>query len=470
MKKQGIKLLGVLLAAILLSSNVYASAEPPADRIAGPGLPIGASPAATPENLETDTWAQAFSVGMMCWNSYTDRIHLWEPYFAWEATGWYAALLHRVDGTDILPQSTVDEYQRSIGVEESIGDPNAWLGDGGPKVLRSADGSLNYDFAYHKQRLDELLGVELEFSTQAGPGLTETVTVIQHFGFRAAASRSFVLSFEENKNTAGEFRYRVTDLNILEDVPELDPELTFDWELLTEQNRLSTVLSMYPGIRIHSRMYNADDSTWLFLHGKDPVMITDSYGTVTGQFRNCYFELGESTDGKVRPQVSSCSEDAVILQNLENFVLGYFDRPAVMKLDRIEGDLIWADAIYSSGYRQKLAFDRGTLVLREVMSLNDNGEVGNITVFDYSAAPTEFHFMDSWDRPLRTIEVLWETYSGFEQQLRRETIQLPTDWEYLPFECRWGDFTAYTNDQYIGDYVYPGDGDGYLLFLTTVKG
>ena len=407
---------------------------------------------------------------MMCWNSYTDRIHLWEPYFAWEATGWYAALLHRVDGTDILPQNTVEDYQRSIGVEEPIGDPNDWLGDGGPKVLRSADGSLNYDFSFHKQRLDELLGVELEFSTQAGPGLTETVTVIQHFGLRAAASRSFVLSFEENEDTAGAFRYRVSDLNILEDVPELDPGLTFDWDLLTEQNRLSTVLSMYPGIRIYSRMYNADDSTWLFLHGKDPVMITDSYGTVTGQFRGCYFELGESTDGKVRPQVSSFGEDAVIGQNLENFVLGYFDRPAVMKLDRIEGDLIWTDAIYSSGYRQKLAFDRGTLVLREVMSLNDNGEVGNITAFDYSAAPTGFHFMDSWDRPLRTIEVLWETYSGNEQQLRRESIQLPADWEYLPFECRWGDFTAYTNDRYIGDYQYPGDGDGYLLFLTTVKG
>ena len=73
MKKQGIKLLGVLLAAILLSSSVYASAEPSAERITGPGLPIGVSPAATPENLETDTWAQAFSVGMMCWNSYTDR-------------------------------------------------------------------------------------------------------------------------------------------------------------------------------------------------------------------------------------------------------------------------------------------------------------------------------------------------------------------------------------------------------------
>ena len=472
MKKKKNCLLSILLAAVLLEGSVSAAAEPPAERAVESGIPIGAVSAvpATPENLEEDTWAQAMAVGMMCWNSYTDRIHPWEPYFAWDATGWYAALLYRVDGIDLLTQSAVDEFQRSLGVEAPIGEANGWLGDGAVRLLRSADGSINYDFAFHKQRLDELLGVELECSVEAGPGLTETVTVRQHFDLRTVADRSCVLTFEENSGAGGTFRYRITDLSIPEDVPEVDPKLTFDWELLTEQNRLSKILSMYPAVRICSRTYNPDDATWLFLHGKDPVMISEACGTVTGQFRNCYFELGQSTDGKVRPQVGSVEEDTAILQNLENFILGYFDRPAVMKLDRIEGDLIWADAVYGTGYRQKLAFDRGTLVLREVMSLNDDGEAGNITVFDYSAAPKTYRFLDSWDRPLRTIEVVRETYSGSERQLRRESIRLPTDWEYLPFECRWGEFTAYTNELAIGEYQYPGDGDGYLLFLTTVKG
>ena len=473
MRKQMTGLLSILLAGILLGSGISAAAEPPAERIMESGMPIGAPPdvvTATPENLQEDTWAQVMSVGMMCWNSYTDRIHPWEPYFAWDATGWYAALLYRVDGIDLLPQSAVEEFQRSLGVEEPIGDPWIWLGDGGPRLLRSSDGSLNYEFAFHKQRLDELLGVELEFSVEAGPGLTETVTVIQHYGPRMAADRSFVLTFEENKDAGGAFRYRLTDLYVPEAVPAMDPNLTFDWELLTEQNRLSTVLSMYPAVRICSLTYNPDDSIWLFLHGEDPVLISETGGNVNGQFRNCYFELGQSTDGRTRPQVSSCEAEGGNIQNLESFILGYFDGPAVMKLDRIEGDLIWADAVYSSGYRQKLAFDRGTLVLREVMSLNDDGEVGNITAFDYTAAPSAYRFLDSWDRPLRSIEVLWETYAGTDRQLRTESIRLPDDWEYLPFECRWGDYIAYTNDRYIGNYQYPGDGAGYRLFLTNVKG
>ena len=107
MRKQMRSLLCILLAGALMACGVSAAAEPPAERAVESGIPIGAVSAvpATPENLEEDTWAQALSVGMMCWNSYTDRICPWEPYFAWDATGWYAALLYRVEGIDLLTQS-----------------------------------------------------------------------------------------------------------------------------------------------------------------------------------------------------------------------------------------------------------------------------------------------------------------------------------------------------------------------------
>ena len=75
----------ILLVLTLLCAGASASAEPPVQQITAPGLPVGAAPAglpSMPETLEEDTWAQAMSVGMTCWNSYTDRINLWEPYFA----------------------------------------------------------------------------------------------------------------------------------------------------------------------------------------------------------------------------------------------------------------------------------------------------------------------------------------------------------------------------------------------------
>ena len=462
----------ILLSTVILMNlwiSRSASAEPVAGSLSdGPVTPGKTDSVLSQTSFEDATWAQAFSVGMMCWNSYTDDIRLWEPWFAWESTGWYAALLHRVDGIDLLTQAEIRDFQYSIGVVDEIGDANAWLSPDEPKVLRSADGCLNYDFSAHKQRMDELLGVELELSVAAGTDLTETVTVTQHFGSTDTAKNIYVLSFEPT-DEAGAFPYRVTSLSIPDSIPEVDPALTFDWDLLTEQNRLEKILEMYPGVRIIDRMNDTGAETWFFLHGGDPVMVTDAYGAVYGQFRGCYFELGESTDGIRRPQVGTITDAAETKRNLNDYILDYFTGPAVLKLDRIEGDLIWADSLYRGGYRQKLAFDRGTLVLREVVSLSDSGEVVGIIGFDYSATPAKYTFLDSWDRSLRNIEVLWENYSEGEQ-LRRETVKLPADWEYYPYESRWGDYTIYTNDRYIGEYSYPGDGVDYMLLLTTVKG
>ena len=252
--------------------------------------------------------------------------------------------------------------------------------------------------------------------------------------------------------------------------PEMDPALTFDWKLLLEQNDMNNVLRWYPGVRIHSRTFDMDNNTWLFLHGEDPVMLTDAYGSVSGQYKGSFFSLQESTDGVVRPCINGFVDDAGTMENLNGFFLGYLGVPERMELDVIEGELIWADAYYPGGYREKIAFDRGTLVMREVKSISDSGEVVNVTVVDYTARPTKYTFLNSWDRPLRNVELLWETFSDRKQQLRRETIQIPADWEYIPAECLWGEFTLYNNDQYIGPYQYPGDGEDYFLFLTTVKG
>ncbi|MBQ9661733.1 MAG: hypothetical protein IJV40_01125 [Oscillospiraceae bacterium] len=252
--------------------------------------------------------------------------------------------------------------------------------------------------------------------------------------------------------------------------PEMDPALTFDWELLLKQNDLKNILSWFPAVKIYSKSFDMDNCTWLFRHGENPVMLTDAYGSVYGQFRGCYFELAESTDGVVRPQINGLADAAGSLENLNSFFLGYIGEPVRMQLDRIEGDLIWADAYYLGGYREKIAFDRGILVIREIMGISDTGEVVNVTAFDYDKLPTKYAFLDSWDDVLRRVDVLWESYSGMERQLRSETLWIPMDWEYYPVECRWGEVTPYTNDRYIGPYQYPGDGVNYSLYLTTAKG
>ena len=162
--------------------------------------------------------------------------------------------------------------------------------------------------------------------------------------------------------------------------------------------------------------------------------------------------------------------DAGTWESLNATLLEGFRDASALRLDRIEKDLIWADCLYRGGFRQKLAFDRGTLVLRELVALSEEGEVFGSNRYDYSAPEPEFAFLDGWDETLRDVTVTWEDYDNGEQILFTETVSIPADWEYLPYEGRWGDYTVYNNTDYIGEYEYPGDNVDYELFLTTVKG
>ena len=75
--------------------------------------------------------------------------------------------------------------------------------------------------------------------------------------------------------------------------------------------------------------------------------------------------------------------------------------------------------------------------------------------------------MNGWDRELRTVTLMWEDWPSPPSA---ETAEIPMDWEYLPYEARWGNYTAYLNENYTGEYAYPGDGVEYTLYLTTTKG
>ena len=254
--------------------------------------------------------------------------------------------------------------------------------------------------------------------------------------------------------------------------PVTDPGLTFTWDNLVRANKLSRVLTLYPSVRVNNPMYAPDEYMRLFLYGGEPVMISEGPDYLTGQVRGSYFELLETGDGEKRPVIGGFYADDNSVM-LEDSLIEYFTTPERIQLDRMEGDLIWADCFYSDGFREKIAVDRGTLVLRKVMMLTENGEVLSANDFDYGdeiRAEEDYPFLCSWDRPLRTVTITWETYYAGQPELRTESFLIPQDWELLPWEGRWGEYTVYNNTDYIGDYEYPGDNRDYSLFLTTVKG
>ena len=414
--------------------------------------------------------AQSFAVAMTYWDSgYGIETAPSDPEFGWDALGWYAAWLYRTEQLDLISYESAEAFMQSLGCEGLPFDPAEMMNYGEPRTLRTRD-ALYFDFGWYKNRIDEVLGVEAGVSVEPCAPQAVDVVVTQHFDGGLQAEKTFTLTYGVNEDPDSEFPWVLRSVTLPELAPEIDPGLTFTWAEVEKANRLENVLALYPAVRMYSSEYPDNGNTWLFVRDGFPALITEGPDYCSGQYRDCWFDYETDEEGVTRARIGAFDNEAGSWEMLSDYLLDGFRDASALRLDRIEDDLIWADCLYRGGYRQKIAFDRGTLVLRELVVLSEEGEVLGSNCYDYSAAEPEYSFLDSWSKELREVAVTWEDYDNGKQTLFSEIISVPADWEYLPYEGRWGDYTVYNNTEYLGEYEYPGDGIDYELFLTTVKG
>ena len=161
------RLFSLLLAAILLLGCPAPAAS--ADKDA--------------QSFSDSIRAQAFAVAMACHEGdFSDGVTPADPDFLWEATGWYAAWLYRTEHVDLMEEAQIRDFQSSFGVRDGGQMSVEWLENvHGIRFLRRSDGGVSYDFAGHKARMDELLGVTLEFLLDAKAPPEAVVTLREHY-------------------------------------------------------------------------------------------------------------------------------------------------------------------------------------------------------------------------------------------------------------------------------------------------
>ena len=196
-------------------------------------------------------------------------------------------------------------------------------------------------------------------------------------------------------------------------------------------------------------------------------MVEMGDGVCAGLFHGCWFDYDELPEGGRRVRIGARSPEKAGWEGLGGEICGYFANVAAIRLDRFDGDLIRIFCDMRIGETVSMAVDRGTLVLREVTYRYSEYADPSVVVLEYLDPAPDCAFLDSWDRELRTITVMREDWP---KPPTRETAKVPMDWEYLPYDCRWGNYIVYLTENYTGEYAYPGDGVEYTLYLTTAKG
>lgn len=428
-----------------------------------------AAPAFAEESFADSVQAQAFALAMAhydlrCMDAPPDADE-----FCAEAAGWYGALLWRTEGVDLLTAEEALDFERSLGYAPARPVPEDWEGNR-VRVLRGSDGRLYLDFAEHKLRLDDALGQSVETRLESAGDRAVSLTLIRHFTGDKAASYPFTLRFEENGDTESAFPWKLSESVCPSFGPQLDPSLTFDWDLLLAQNQMSTLLGIYDCVKLENDLA-PDMPTWIFRRGDEIVGVTGDGKTYAGGiYRGCGFVREADETGALRTRVSDIDVSFARDDYNEAWLSCWLEDIALLELGEIADGVIRAKGVTEWGYPIELCVDYGTLALREVNFYSaDGARTGGIRA-DYTAALPDFSFLDAWDEPLRKVTVIRENWENGAPELSTNVYELPADWEYLPWEGLYGEYTIYMNEGYTESYAYPGDGQDYTLYMTTAKG
>ncbi len=411
--------------------------------------------------------AQAFAVSMAYHEGgFLDGVTPLDPAFLWEASGWYAAWLYRTEGIDLLTEDLLRDFQRSLGVQSPPDAPDT------PdiRILQSSDGARLYDFQGYKLRLDARLGQTLSFSLEAPAPFEAAVSIREYFSAGASGERRYTLRFALNRSAGSAFRYSLLNAEAEGPGPTWDPALDFSWDELIAANSLKNIFSLYDSVRIKNSVASVMP-IWLFYRDGKLCILRTEENYAEGEYNGCWFFVEPGEDGVMRPRIAGFDTQCGDSEFCDNYVSNYLYGAAIVNLDRADGDLTRMHVTFMGDWLEDAAVDRGLLLLREIVSRIDGETAPIVTGFFYGETPPEAAYLESWKGPMRHITLHWEDWRDGGPRTRTETITVPTDWEYLPWEARWDEYTIYMNEGYTKPYAYPGDGtEDYELYLTTAKG
>ena len=413
---------------------------------------------------------QAFGITMAYWqegidSSYTtigDSVY-------WESLGWYAAKLSKTAGRELISVSEAEDFLDSVGYRGEINLPQSWVEYEIVKTIHGAGGSVFYDFKRSKALYEARIGIDADVEVK--PERTDSVIVV--ITLHAPEKDKLLyyrVSFSPNENRSSQFPYRVTGMELFTPNPEIDEKLGFSWDLLLEKNRLSNILDHYPCVVISTPIISAYSCTSLFRHNGKYVWVSENYGNLCGQYDRFSFDYRYYPDGKDRACVSSYDSAPVFDESeFENYMITYLDNVDCVDACGVEDDWIWLDYSTGWGSTERYVFERDTLILREIQSVNEGKDPLPIYAFDCTQNAPDYDFLNGWNGDLRTVTAIWEDRNRLsgDYEYRTETISLPMDWEYLPYVVQCGDYAAFLDPRYNVPYVYPGDAMNYTVFFKA---
>ena len=447
--------------ALLLLAMPAVSSSAESRKTASAGAETTAEKETIPEDQIRD---QSCSLAMAAWlGGYPDYVD--EDLLRLDAAGWYAALQARY-GYDLISEEDITDFLYSVGYSGNLRFPESWEEYGIMNVLTSKDGRRYYNFGSHKNQLAELLGVTMEFRLETTAVGSVLATIVNHYEDGSTAEWSYELSYVKNEDPSTTFPYRLVELKVCPFVPQIEGNVDFDWKDLQYANSLDTVLKFCPAVHIESDVGGFTDR-WLYRTKERMVDISQngslSYGQVNG------IDFRQDGAGS-RVLVGKIDPPDAAEENFNRALSYVFSDMVRMELVRTGEEIYVLNCKTRSGSRVIMTINRLTLWIQQLDGIAADGSLLYRYTFRYDQQPKRFSLLEAWNGPLRTVTLVWEDFRTGVLIRWTDFVRVPADWEVLPYEGRWGEYTIYMDHGHTSLYQYPGDGVDYSLYLSTAKG
>ena len=447
--------------ALLLLAMPAVSSSAESRKTASAGAETVEGKETIPEDQIRD---QSCSLAMAAWlGGYPDYVD--EDLLRLDAAGWYAALQARY-GYDLISEEDITDFLYSVGYSGNLRFPESWEEYGIMNVLTSKDGRRYYNFGSHKNQLAELLGVTMEFRLETTADGTVLATIVNHYEDGSTAEWSYELSYVKNEDPSSSFPYLLVELKVCPFVPQIEGNVDFDWKDLQYANSLDTVLKFCPAVHIESDVGGYTDR-WLYRTEERMVDISQngslSYGQVNG------IDFRQDGAGS-RVLVGKIDPPDAAEENFNRALSYVFSDMVRMELVRTGEEIYVLNCKTRSGSRVIMTVNRLTLWIQQLDGIAEDGSLLYKYTFRYDQQPKRFPLLEAWDGPLRTVTLVWEDFRTGVLIRWTDFVRVPADWEVLPYEGRWGEYTIYMDHGHTSLYQYPGDGVDYTLYLSTAKG
>ena len=324
------------------------------------------------------------------------------------------------------------------------------------------------------------MGSALEISVSpTGDGGVESV-ITEHY--EGLETEEFRFRFVFSENDAGPdslFQYKLDSLEYYEEPPFISEELGFDYDTLISRNSLSSVFSAYKAVHIVNETSDGTNEVWLCSidgHCLEAHEFGENsyYGEpFSGRYCGMFFERNE--EGSEAPYRVSCGDYYDPDKDCEDYLTGDFEaKPDLYYTGETEDTLSFKAGFRDWNISENFTVDRETLlVLGREYSYNDGDLVFETkTTYEYLKELPDLDYVRSLTGPFRTVTEIFEEYHSETQE--KETLtneyEIPADFEFMPDDVKYGLRNMYNNTDYIGPYVYPGNGADYTVFTTNIMG